>query len=213
MTPALSRRQFLARLAALSLLPADARADAPRVLTPTQMEGPFYPRELPLDRDNDLTRVTGQSRVALGIVTDLSGMVLDLDGRPIKNARVEIWQCDARGFYHHPLDRGGQADPAFQGFGHTITDTAGRYRFRTLRPVPYPGRTPHIHAKVLLPGASEFITQIYIAGEPLNDRDGLYRSIPADRRHRVLAQFQPSGTGQAARFNFVMASRDGTPRL
>lgn len=213
MTRVPSRRQFLARLAALSLLPASAGAGVQRILTPTQMEGPFYPLELPLDSDNDLTRVAGQPRAAHGIVTDLSGLLLDLDGRPIENARVEIWQCDARGFYHHPLDRGGRADPAFQGFGHTITDAAGRYRFRTLRPVPYPGRTPHIHAKVLLPGAPEFITQIYIADEPLNDRDGLFRRIPADRRHRLLAEFRPSATGQTARFDFVMASRDGTPRL
>jgi protocatechuate 3,4-dioxygenase beta subunit len=213
MSARLPRRLFLARLATLSLLPAAALAVAPRSDTPAQMEGPFYPIDLPLDRDNDLTRVAGQPRAAHGIVTDLSGAVLDLNGRPIKNARVEIWQCDARGFYHHPHDRGGRSDPAFQGFGHTSTDAAGRYRFRTIRPVAYPGRTPHIHAKVLLPDTAEFTTQIYIAGEPLNQRDGLFRSLPADRQHLLQATFQTTGSGQRARFDFVMASRGGTPRL
>lgn len=212
MNTRLPRRQFLARLATLSLLPATPFAAGLRNPTPAQMEGPFYPVELPLDRDNDLTRVAGQPRTAHGVVTDLTGAVLDPDGKPIRNARVEIWQCDARGFYHHPHDRGGQADPAFQGFGHTVTDAAGRYRFRTIRPVAYPGRTPHIHAKLLLPGAPEFITQIYIAGEPLNQRDGLFRSISADRRQLVQAAFQPAAGGQIARFDFVIAGRGGTPR-
>lgn len=210
MMPSPARRHLLAALPALVLAPLTARAAVP---TPAQMEGPFYPPELPLDQDNDLTRVQGQSRHARGLVTDLSGRVLDADGRPIKNARVEIWQCDAQGFYHHPHDRGGRADPAFQGFGHAMTDAAGRYRLRTIRPVAYPGRTPHIHCKVKLAGMPEFTTQIYIAGEPQNDRDFLFRSVLDTRRHLMQARFDAvSPTQQRARFDLVIAGRDGTPR-
>lgn len=212
MIPSPTRRRFLASLAVLPLTPL-AAADA-RLFTPSQMEGPFYPVDLPLDDDNDLTRVTGQARRAQGIITDLAGRVLDLNGQPIRQARVEIWQCDARGFYHHPRDRGGQADPGFQGFGQTTTDAQGQYRFRTLRPVSYPGRTPHIHARVLIPGEAAFTTQIYIAGEPGNARDFLFRQVPVAKRPLLLAQFEPASQGrQSARFDFVMASRDGTPRV
>ena len=85
---------------------------------------------------------------------------------------MEIWQCDANGRYRHPRDRGDvEEDPNFQGFGHTVTDADGHYRFRTIRPVPYPGRTPHIHAAVIQEGARPFVTQIYVADEPLNLRD------------------------------------------
>lgn len=204
------RRRFLAASALLGLAPFATWARL--VPTPPQMEGPFYPLELPLDDDNDLTQVAGQARRAEGTRVDLAGRVLDLDGQPIRNARVEIWQCDARGFYHHPHDRGGRADPAFQGFGQTVTDAAGRYRFRTLRPVAYPGRTPHIHAKVILPGVVTLTTQIYIAGDPRNERDFLFRAVPESRRPLLLAEFRRTASGEMASFDFILASRDGTPR-
>ena len=184
-------------------------------LTPSQSTGPFYPLKPPLEDDNDLTRVRGADGLAEGRICDLDGRVLDADGRPIRAARVEIWQCDARGRYHHPHDRGPAPDPRFQGFGHNLTDDEGRYRFRTIRPEPYPGRTPHIHFAVFAPGAPPFITQLYIAGEPRNDRDFLYRAIPPERRQLVSAEFAPARGGRAelaARFDIVLAGRDGTPR-
>jgi protocatechuate 3,4-dioxygenase beta subunit len=180
--------------------------------TPRQPAGPFYPDELPLDDDNDLTRVAGRADPAEGRITDLTGRVLDLQGRPLEGHRVEIWQCDANGRYRHPRDPGdAPLDPNFQGHGHCPTDSQGRYRFRTIRPVPYPGRTPHIHVAVFPPRGSPFVTQLYVAGEPRNPDDFLYRRVPTDRRHLVTVPFEPAegeGTALAARFEIVLG---GTP--
>ena len=93
-----------------------------------------------------------------------------------RGAVVEIWQCDQNGRYHHPRD-GGQADPAFQGFGRTAVDADGRYQFKTMRPAPYSGRTPHIHVKVKLDKLELLTTQLYVADDPGNDRDGLWRRL------------------------------------
>lgn len=214
-TTDLPRRRLLIGLAGMLLSGGPALA-ATLTATPAQTAGPFYPRRPPLDDDNDLTRVQGEDGPAKGRITDLTGRVLDLDGRPIRQARVEIWQCDAHGRYHHPDDNGPAPDPRFQGFGKNLTDTEGRYRFRTIRPVPYPGRTPHIHLAVWLPGARPFTTQLYVSGEPRNEADFIYMGIPATRRHLVVAAFRPARSGPAelaADFDIVLNSRDGTPRL
>lgn len=161
--------------------------------TPRQTAGPFYPVELPLDDDNNLTQVKGQPGPAEGRIVDLTGRVLNTSGIEMKDVRVEIWQCDARGRYHHPGDRDGSSrDEKFQGHGHTITDKQGRYRFRTIHPVPYPGRTPHIHVAVFLPDKRRpFVSQIYVKGEPRNADDFLFRHVPVEQRHLVLVDFLP----------------------
>lgn len=185
-----------------------------RELTPAQTAGPFYPRQPPLDQDNDLTRVQGRSGVARGQITDLSGRLLDINGGGLAGVRIEIWQCDANGRYHHPRDSGAhERDADFQGFGHTVSDPDGGYRFRTIRPVPYPGRTPHIHVAVFLPGQPVFTTQLYVLGEPRNESDFLFNRIPADQRKWVTADFRPSSTGGAeltAQFDLVLGT-EGTP--
>lgn len=206
------RRKLM--LGTLGLALAGSSAAARLLSTPSQMAGPFYPLEPPLEDDNDLTWVRGADGVADGRVTDLSGRILDADGHPIAGARVEIWQCDARGRYHHPHDDGPAPDPRFQGFGHHLTDAQGRYRFRTIRPVPYPGRTPHIHVAVRVPGQKPFTTQLYVAGEAGNERDLLFRSIRPESRRLVMAEFRPAGKGRAelaAEFDIVLAGRNGTP--
>jgi protocatechuate 3,4-dioxygenase beta subunit len=185
------------------MLLAAPLAAAQRVLTPSQTAGPFYPVTPPLHRDNDLTQVAGRSGRATGQIADLTGRVVDVNGRPLAGLRVEIWQCDANGRYRHPRDR-----RDFQGFGHTITNAEGRYRFRTIRPVPYPGRTPHIHAAVFQEGASPFVTQVYVAGEPLNQRDGLFMHVPEALRPLLLADFVPVDDPVAAlsaQFDFVLS--------
>lgn len=201
------RRQLLLGSGA-ALLSAPLAASQ-RMLTPSQMPGPFYPVTPPLHKDNDLTRVEGRSGHAAGDISDLHGRVLDLNGRPMAGLRVEIWQCDANGRYRHPRDRQNVAeDPNFQGFGHTLTDDEGRYRFRTIRPVPYPGRTPHIHAAVFQEGTQPFVTQIYVAGEPLNLRDGLFMRVPEALRPLLLAEFVPAEDPVAvfsAKFDFVLS--------
>ena len=205
--PSRLRRQVV--LGASALVLAAPLAAARRALTPSQTAGPFYPVTPPLHRDNDLTRVDGRSGRAAGRIAALSGRVLDIDGRPLAGLRVEIWQCDANGRYRHPRDRGGAVeDPNFQGFGHTITDAEGRYRFRTIRPVPYPGRTPHIHAAVFQEGGRPFVTQIYVAGEPLNERDGLFMRVPEALRPLLLADFvavDDPAVAFTAEFDFVLA--------
>lgn len=187
-----TRRRVLigaAGLLATLVLPAAGRA---ALMTPRQPAGPFYPTELPLDDDNDLVHVAGRDISAEGQVSDLSGRLLDKNGRPLSGVRVEIWQCDANGRYRHPRDPGRRPiDPGFQGFGHTLTDGDGRYRFRTIRPVPYPGRTPHIHVAVRPRDSEPFVTQLYVAGDPRNADDFLFRRIPVERRPLVLAEFAP----------------------
>ena len=143
----LSRRTFLTGFSGLTLFSIASLARA-RV-TPWQSLGPFYPKKLPVDSDADLTFVDGKNGQATGQFTRLSGRVTDQSGAPIKNARVEIWQCDAFGAYHHPRDGGG-VDTFFQGYGQTTTDDNGNYRFKTIKPVAYPGRAPHIHMLSLI---------------------------------------------------------------
>ena len=143
--------------------------------------------------DADLVRVTGADAQALGVVTHVTGRVLDARGRPLPGHLVEIWQCDAHGRYlaEHGSSWSGwfrtreAPDPGFQGYGRTLTDAGGGYRFRTIRPVPYPGRTPHIHFKVRCDGRELLTTQMYVAGEPGNERDGIYGELAPDERERV----------------------------
>ena len=174
--------------------------------TPRQTRGPFYPPKPPLDSDNDLVRVDGRAALAAGVITDLTGRVLDRAGQPVDDATVEIWQCDANGRYHHPSASKRGRDPNFQGFGTFTTDTDGQYRFRTIKPVPYPGRTPHIHFRIVAPGLPESITQMYIAGHPLNADDRIYRSA-GERRERLAVAFEPALDTDAerqARFDIVI---------
>ncbi len=181
------RRVLLGAGLTIGMAPLSLSAAFP---TPSQPRGPFYPLELPLDDDNDLTRSAGSDKPAEGLSTDLSGRLLTPDGRSVEGARIEIWQCDARGHYHHPRDRGfATRDPGFQGHGRTVTDREGRYRFRTIRPVPYPGRAPHIHAAVFMGDRTELVTQIYISGEPGNSSDFLFSRVPSERRSLLTADF------------------------
>jgi len=187
---------FVASAAGLSLLRSTMTSEAASLPpTPAQTTGPFYPLSLPADSDNDLIHIAGRQGTAKGTVTVVSGRVLDPDGQAISGARVEIWQCDANGRYHYVHDeRGGPPlDDDFQGYGQTMTDGGGGYRFRTIRPVPYPGRTPHIHFAVSAPGHPRFVTQMYIAGEPQNERDGVLMSVrdPAVRA-RLMVPLQPA---------------------
>jgi len=209
-TASTMRRKLLILAAAAGVVPYSLWAKT-LLPTPRQTAGPFYPRspdELPVDDDNNLTRIRGRDGAAEGRHTDLFGRVMGTNGQPLRSARVEIWQCDANGRYHHPRDRReAPLDENFQGHGHTMTDTDGRYRFRTIRPVPYPGRTPHIHAAVFPAGHEPFVTQIYVEGEPRNAGDFLFNSVREDRRSRVVAAFQPVGDPDVelqARFDIVI---------
>jgi protocatechuate 3,4-dioxygenase beta subunit len=180
--------------------------------TPRQTPGPFYPHRLPLDSDTDLVQVEHRGAAAAGIVTHVFGRVVDQAGRPIAGARIEIWQCDAFGHYHHPEDRGGRADPNFQGYGRTVVGADASFRFRTIKPVPYPGRAPHIHFAISGPGIERLTTQMYVAGEALNARDGILNRVrDAAARARLIVALKPAPDVEpgalAGRFDIVLDGR------
>jgi len=195
------------------ILPERGRAQTSSMLVPTpaQATGPFYPVQFPTDVDNDLVVLRGSDARAQGTVTHIMGRVLGADGRPIAGAQVEIWQCDANGRYLHPGDRGSRPrDAAFQGYGRAVAAADGSYRFRTIRPVSYPGRTPHIHFAVRAPGRTDLVTQMYVAGEPLNERDSLYASLRDPRQRDALTvRLEPANGVEdralAGRFDIVLA--------
>ena len=209
------RRRLLLGLTGLLATGASAPVAA-LIPTPRQSAGPFYPETLPLDDDNDLTQVSGKSGKAKGVISDLGGRIVDINGRPLSGLRIEIWQCDANGRYRHPREKGSNPiDEHFQGHGFTTTDTQGAYRFRTIRPVPYPGRTPHIHIAVFPAGEQPFVTQLYVAGDDRNELDFLYNRVPAEKRHLVMAAFKPAaaaGAEQQASFDIILNRGDGTPQ-
>jgi protocatechuate 3,4-dioxygenase beta subunit len=187
------------------------------VRTPRQTEGPFYPTKLPLDVDNDLLIINDAITPAVGTITHIAGRVLDTSGTPIRNAVVEIWQVDNHGVYLHSGSAShDKRDTNFQGFGRFLTGSTGEYRFRTIKPVPYPGRTPHIHFKVKKNDRELLTTQCYVKGEPLNDRDGILRGIRDPRaRESVIVDFAPvaqSKIGEvAATFDIVLGVTPEVP--
>lgn len=194
----LPRRDFLristqagVTAAALAWLPGEVLADL--MATPTVAEGPFYPDRLPLDTDNDLLVVNEKTAHALGDITHLTGRVLSRAGEPVRNAVVEIWQVDNRGTYLHTKGESGNGrDKNFQGYGRFLTDSSGAYYFRTIKPVPYPGRTPHIHVAVSQNGHRVLTTQLFVKCHPMNDRDGLLRRAgEPEARKLLLGDFRP----------------------
>jgi protocatechuate 3,4-dioxygenase beta subunit len=203
--PLPTRRGAAAALVALPFCWTGLRAQPVPVrrATPAQTEGPFYPVQLPADSDADLLR-NGNLRYAQGEPAWVEGVVSDLQGRPVQGAQVEIWQCDHAGHYHHPGDRG-RADASFQGFGRVTVGSDGRYRFRTIKPVPYSGRTPHIHVKVRLDRRELLTTQLYVEGDAHNERDFLWRSLGANRS-LVTVPFRAAADGLQAEFPIVVAA-------
>lgn len=200
----LSRRRLVLSAAATALgVPSSAiRAQVPRTPTPSMTEGPYYPEAFTADPAPNLVRgalMGGPVPVAL------EGRVTDRFGRPIEGARVEIWQCDGLGHYTHsrestPADR----DANFAGFGWMRTGAEGRYAFSTIRPLPYPGRTPHIHLAVKAPKARPLITQLFIEGVAQNQRDFLFRNLSVAERALVTARFEAAAGGERAAFDLVL---------
>jgi protocatechuate 3,4-dioxygenase beta subunit len=185
--------------------------------TPALTEGPFYPDRLPLDTDNDLVIVNNSVTPAVGEITHLTGRVLNINGDPLRDLVVEIWQVDNRGVYLHSSDSGTrQRDANFQGFGRFTTNKRGEYRFRTIKPVPYPGRTPHIHVKVKRGDRELLTTQLFVNGHPQNRTDGIFRDLrdPIEREF-VLVDFKPireSRIGElSAQFDIVVGATPARP--
>ncbi|MEM6469811.1 MAG: protocatechuate 3,4-dioxygenase [Planctomycetota bacterium] len=163
------------------------------IQTPSQTEGPFYPDKMPLDTDNDLLVINDQITPAVGEITHMSGRVMNQKGEAVRNAFVEIWQVDNNAVYIHSGDKTNRAnqDKNFQGYGRFLTDSKGRYYFRTIKPVPYPGRTPHIHIAVSRGGKRVLTTQLYVKGHEGNQRDGLLNRLDAESQKTLLGDFKP----------------------
>jgi protocatechuate 3,4-dioxygenase beta subunit len=203
-----SRRVFLSTLA-LGGAAFTARGAFAEELerTPRIQEGPYYPTKLPLDTDNDLLVINDGITPAVGEVTHLSGRVLSTSGEPLRNVLVEIWQCDGKGVYlAQAEDEAVRRDANFQGFGRFMTSSTGEYYFRTIKPVPYPGRTPHIHVKIKKGGRELLTTQFFINGHPQNRTDGIFQDVGGPlERELVLVDFKPM---KDSRIGELMARMD-----
>ena len=211
MTNNLDRRRFLSRCGAgLALFAAPGAFAEALLQTPRQTPGPFYPDHLPLDTDNDLIIINDNLKPAVGEITYLSGRILDASGNPIRDATVEIWQCDKNGAYlHSGSGNAEKRDPNFQGFGRFLTSSTGEYLFRTIKPVAYPGRAPHIHFAIKMKGRERWTTQCYIKGDPANPTDGIWKSVKDDaQRESITVDFAPLKSARAgelaAHFDLVM---------
>lgn len=177
--------------------------------TPTQILGPFYPMTKPLDQDADLTIVKGRPGRAAGQAIEVAGRVLNAQGRPLPGVRMEIWQANTHGRYTHPSDtRDAPLDPNFEGYALLTTDAEGRYRFRTVKPGPYPDsggrmRPSHIHFDVS-GKINRTVTQLYFAGDPFQDGDPYLQSAGANKQ-RLIVALQP---GSGAEIETLQATWD-----
>lgn len=196
----MNRRELLrqAGVAATALVGTSAFAkidECSSVMTPPQTKGPFYPITGQLDTDADLVTLTGHTESALGKIVIVTGVVTDQNCSTVSGALVEIWQACESGRYNHPSDPNTAAlDPNFQYWGKAVTNAKGEYQFRTIVPGAYPAsddwmRPPHIHFKVSCKGYRELITQMYFAGETLNDSDLILQDLSPEEQKEVVVLF------------------------
>ena len=209
----LRRRQAIFALSALGVAPLARAQPRSGRTTPSQTLGPFYPRnagERPAQTDADLLAFDGERLLSRGVALYLTGRVLDRRGGPLTQAEVEIWQCDANAVYHHPA--GGaesERDPHFQGYGRALTGADGSFHFRTIKPVAYPGRTPHIHVRIAPRDGGVLATQLYLPDEPGNARDFLFRQLTRDEQAALtLALRSTDSAHPLARGTRVTASTE-----
>lgn len=209
-----SRRRFIHQLsfaAAFFSVPGLFAEELVRK-TPWVEEGPFYPPRLPLDTDNDLIIVNDSITPAVGQIAHISGRLLDTKGDSIRNATIELWEADAMGIYLADRKVRRKFDDHFQGFGRFLTGSTGDYYFRTIKPVAYAGRpAPHVHFKIKMQGREPFTTQLFVKGDPGNQRDWIWRGVGGDdTRALVTVEFAPikeSRIGElAARFDIVLGA-------
>jgi len=171
--------------------------------------------------EDDLTRLGPGRPQAAGEPILIAGRILDEELKPVRRTLVEVWNANTFGRYSHVIDeRNADAplDPNFYGFGRLLTDDDGGYKVRTIRPGAYIARKdidwwrpPHVHVSVVGSGI-RLVTQMYFPGEPLNERDFIYQSVPDDERERVVARSVSSNDGERAfRFDIVIRGRFRTP--
>ena len=190
-----SRRKLLGGVAASAgALVAAKTVSAACSITPYQVNGPFFPVAIN-DYDWDMTQVPGRRNRAEGQVVEITGRILNANCLPERGALIDIWQANAAGRYLHPRDPNpAPLDPNFEGYARLYTAEDGVYRLRTIIPGAYPVgpnwiRPPHIHFKVHPATAPSITTQMYFAGNELNDKDGLYMSVPEEARSLITIDF------------------------
>ncbi len=164
-------------------------------LTASQTRGPVYPIP-PIDKqdffDVDLTRKNDVSPVAEGEIIAIRGNVVDISGQPLDSVIVEVWQACKSGRYNHPNDKNeSPLDPNFQYWGRMQTGTDGSFAFKTIEPGKYPGRTPHIHFRVVAPKRETLETQLYFAAnEASNLKDGVYKGVTSKQQKAVTTALE-----------------------
>ncbi|MFK8033914.1 MAG: protocatechuate 3,4-dioxygenase subunit beta [Hyphomicrobiales bacterium] len=195
-----------------------------RPVTRTESTGPLdLWRKLECGDSN--LALSENGKLAQGALMQVTGRILDEDGRPIPNAVVELWQANAAGRYAHSLDnREAPLDPNFLGHGRVRSDENGAYTFLTIKPGAYPvpvkdtwWRPPHIHFSVLGPSTlSRLVTQMYFPGDPLNEWDRILHSVgdPKARQRLVANQLHPADVGVdylGYQHDIVLRGRNATP--
>ncbi|MFT5524985.1 MAG: protocatechuate 3,4-dioxygenase beta subunit [Pirellulaceae bacterium] len=187
------RRRFLQNMAfATAAFTTSGLLAEELTRTAKQGEGPFYPDKLPLDTDNDLIIINDSITPSVGEITHLTGRILSQAGEPIRNAVVEIWQADNTGAYIHTRARREKMDKNFQGFGRFLTSSTGEYYFRCIKPSKYVGRAPHIHYAVYQNDKRILTTQLYIKGDPQNEKDFLFKQAKtAEAKATLVTDFTP----------------------
>ena len=210
-----SRRNFMRNSLALGTLlanewfrPAPVIANCAK--TRRETAGPFYPLRYPIDKDNDLTFLNDKSGKAEGERIFISGRVQNEGCEPVRGALVEIWQACSTGRYNHPRDPNkARLDPHFQYWGKALTDEKGEYGFKTVKPGSYPAswfwtRPPHIHFMIQSKQHAPFTTQMYFAGEPLNEKDKLLQGHPKTEQQKCIVAFGKVKGEKVGIFNITL---------
>jgi len=202
---------------------APAMPPVPLPHTLSELTGPLYGHHPVGETDHDLTRQHAADPIGERII--VTGRVLDEDGRPIPHTLVEVWQANAAGRYCHSVDQHpAPLDPNFTGSGRTVTDSAGNFRFVTIKPGAYPWRNhpnawrpAHIHFSLFGPCfITRLVTQMYFPNDPLMPFDPISQSIPdAAARERLVSRFDRGLTvpewALGYRWDIVLRGREGTP--
>ena len=174
-----------------------ASAAGDGLATPHQTEGPFFPKRDQPDKDVDLTRIKGHSVQAEGKVIVVKGVIVDDDMNPISGALIDVWQANVYGRYDHEDDPNpAPLDPNFQSWARMVTGDDGAYEFKTIVPGAYKvdgswSRPPHIHFKIAKRGYHELTTQMYFAGEKLNDDDQILQALSKEEQNLLIVDFVP----------------------
>ena len=191
--------------------------------TLSERTGPVFGQDMVRESDRDLTAQHAGDPLGERIV--ISGRLLDEGAKPVRGALIEVWQANAAGRYKHKMDQHrAPLDPNFSGFGRTLTDAEGRYKFISIKPGAYPWgnhanawRPAHVHFSIFGAGLlSRLVTQMYFPGDPLLAYDPIYNCIPDEKaKQGLISMFDWENTSPefalGYRFDIVLRGRDATP--